>query len=98
MNIINEVSICPPSDIKTVNIEIGYQQVILEKNFGSLVFHDLRIHADPSDGTWVIERSMGFQHENDDTFDQWVEWVRIPGQLEQDFQKLTDMDSQWEKK
>ena len=92
-----EMLFTPPSNVEQVTIETGYKHILLDKMFGPLIFHNLRIHADPSDGTWVIERSMGFQHEDDDAFDQWIEWVRIPGQLKQDYQKLTDMDSEGEK-
>jgi hypothetical protein len=59
-------------------IEIGSgQPVEIDKMYGPLIFANLRITADADSGDWIIERMCG---------DEWNEYARIPGQLEEDFE------------
>lgn len=59
-------------------IEVGSGDIlIIEKMFGPTIMADLRITADVKEG-WIIERLCTKTNE-------WVKWVTIPGQLEQDF-------------
>ncbi len=64
-----------------INIEVGYQSVVIDKMFGPLIFASLRITPDAQSNKWIIER----QNINDS---EWVEWVRIPGQLAFEFKDL----------
>ena len=55
-------------------LQIGsHESIIIEKLFGPQCFDRLRIRAEPSTNEWVIERDLG---------DEFVEWVRIPGRLQ----------------
>jgi hypothetical protein len=45
----------PKYDSEVV-IELAGQSVILDKLFGPMIFHNLRITPDPKDCCWVIER------------------------------------------
>lgn len=64
---------------KNITVEVGYQSVSIDKMFGPQIFASLRITADPKTNTWLIERQ-------DINSAEWVEWVRIPGQLKSDFE------------
>lgn len=70
-------------------VEIGNEFVIIDKVFGPLDFAKLRIKPDIENCEWVIERKSFIKivrHEKYDEYkDTWVEWVRIPGQIEQDY-------------
>ncbi len=67
-----------------VSIEIGSEQpVTIEKLFGPTIFSDLRITADAKTCEWVIERQWIKSSE-------WLEWVRIPGQISQEVTEQED--------
>ncbi len=60
-------------------VEVGSDDsVIIDKIFGPLVFSNLRITAHAESACWIIERQWIKSGE-------WLEWVRIPGQFEQEF-------------
>lgn len=69
-----------PIPEKEIRVEVGYQSVIIDKMFGPQIFANLKITADPNSNTWLIERQK-----IDDG--EWVEWVRIPGQLDIEFKE-----------
>ena len=58
------------------NILCGYVPMVLMKMFGPTIFADLRVRADIETCEWIIEREVK---------EGWKEWVRIPGQLDSDF-------------
>lgn len=64
--------------MEDVKVEVGYQSVIIDKMFGPQIFANLKITADPKTNTWIIERQTINTGE-------WVEWVRIPGQVDFEF-------------
>lgn len=72
-------------DKEEIKVEIGYESVIIDKMFGPQIFANLRITADPNSNTWLIERQK-----IDDN--KWIEWVRIPGQLDIEFKSNSEMD------
>ena len=57
----------------------GYVPVVLSKMYGPLIFADIRIRADSETCEWIIER------ENIKTM-EWVEVIRIPGQVAVEFE------------
>ena len=60
-------------------IRIGSDEpVTLAKEYGPLIFADLRITADFASCEWVIER------QRIDSL-RWVEVARIPGQLDEEY-------------
>jgi hypothetical protein len=61
-----------------ITVEVGYESVIIDKIFGPQIFANLRITANPESNNWIIER----QKINDG---EWIEWVKIPGQLPLEF-------------
>lgn len=63
-----------------ITVEVGCQSVIIDKLFGPQIFANLRITADATSNTWLIER------ENIST-GKWVQWVRIPGQIQSEFEE-----------
>ncbi len=82
-----------------IRLEVGYEAVLIEKMFGPLIFCDLRLRADPSTCEWVIERQCGFtQDEQGDGPAIWREWVRIPGQLTEDFSGHPELQTEVEAK
>lgn len=68
------------SQQKEIKVEVGYQSVLIDKMFGPQIFANLRITADPKSNTWLIERENIHDAE-------WVEWIRIPGQLAFEFKE-----------
>ncbi len=70
--------------IETKNtLELGSGDVvILDKLFGPTIMTELRITADVEEG-WIIERRWIATGE-------WVKWVTIPGQIEQEFTSPED--------
>lgn len=70
-------------DCRCKKIQVGYEAITIDKLFGPQIFANLRIFADPQTNTWVIER------ERIDTM-EWIEWVRIPGQLSLEFREDED--------
>ncbi len=74
----------PTKEPREKRVEIGAdERVVIDKLFGPLIFADLRITADFQSNSWIIERMIIKSG-------AWIEWCRIPGQLNQEF---TD----WEK-
>lgn len=67
-----------PTEGKTTILIGGNQEIVLDKEFGPLIFSDLRIKADLESGDWIIER-MWIKNGN------YIEWCRIPGQYEEEF-------------
>ena len=63
----------------------GYVPVVLMKMFGPLIFADIRIRAESKTCEWIIERQNINTHE-------WVEFIRIPGQLEAEFKDDEEPD------
>jgi hypothetical protein len=76
------------SDREKIKVEVGYQSVIIDKLFGPMIFANLRITADPKTNTWLIERETIFQTAGGGSHHEWIEWVRIPGQLEREFKEV----------
>lgn len=74
-----------PYEFQQTTIEIGGQQVIINKLFGPMVFMDLRISPDHKDCCWIIERYTIFYKTDGSDDSRWVEWCRIPGQFEWEF-------------
>lgn len=70
-------------------VETGMSPVVVRKLYGPTVFVDLRITPDIERTEWVIERATG----PDATF---VEWVRIPGQMDLDFTDWSEVDPRYE--
>lgn len=67
--------------MKTHKIEIGSGDVVeIDKLFGPTIFADLRITADFESGSWIIERMWI-------ATGQYIEWCRIPCQIEQEFEE-----------
>jgi len=64
----------------------GYVPVVLMKMFGPLIFADIRIRAESKTCEWVVER------QNIKTM-EWVEVIRIPGQLEDEFKDDDEPDA-----
>jgi|SRR6185437_1641456 len=60
----------------------GYVPVVLIKMFGPLIFADIRIRAESKTCEWIVER------QRIDTM-QWIEVIRIPGQVEDEFDDTT---------
>ena len=73
-------------------VEVGYQSVIIDKLFGPQIFANLRITADPSTNTWKIERQTIMNDKEGNSWVEWIEWVRIPGQLEIEFRQIHDYE------
>ena len=59
-------------------VEIGTECVVIDKVFGPTIFVDLRITPDIERAEWLIERATGPEG-------IYVEWCRIPGQMDLDF-------------
>ena len=57
----------------------GYVPVVLSKMYGPIIFADIRIRADSETCEWIIER------ENINTM-EFVEVIRIPGQIASEFE------------
>jgi len=83
---------------KEIKIEIGGQSVIIDKLFGPQIFANLRITPDTSTNTWIIEREVMMNDskgrpvkDHPDCIQigwhEWVEWIRIPGQLKCEFRQ-----------
>lgn len=76
------INIKEPTEIQIstsgCELDVGCEQFIVRKMFGPTGFADLRIKADLQEGGWIIERASGV----DSIF---VEWVRIPAQIEFDY-------------
>ena len=72
---------------KEIEIEIGYQSVIIRKVFGSTIFLPLRVTPILEDCSWKIERMTLFPTGNPEEphRDEWVEICRIPGQFDWEF-------------
>ncbi len=68
-----------------ISLEIGYVSVIIDKIFGPQIFASLKITPDPKTNSWVVQRQRCDNAE-------WVEWVRIPGQLDFEFRKAEEDD------
>lgn len=51
--------------------------VIIEKLYGPTIFMDLMIEIDTQTVEWVVYRHLAAE--------QWIEWCRIPGQMDEDF-------------
>lgn len=75
---------------ETVEVGAG---VIIEKLYGPTVFMDLKITLDRNKCEWVIERRTILpcpdpeDQENTTHWQKWVEWCRIPGQFDWEFEK-----------
>ena len=69
-----------PGINEELTVALGPQTVVLQKDFGMLLFAHLRIHADVTRNAWVIER--------DDMNGNYREWCLIPGQTRQDYDKV----------
>lgn len=66
---------------KEHKIEIASgDSVLIDKLFGPTIFSDLRITASIERGCWVIERKWINSGE-------FIEWVTIPNQIEQEFEE-----------
>ena len=66
-------------------ISVGSDETLtILKDYGPTIFMDLRITADCESVCWIIERQT-ILNGTDDV--QWVEWVRIPGQLDFEFEE-----------
>ena len=59
-------------------VYIGYNAVVIDKEIGPTIFAPLRITPDSVSGDWIIQREWIKTAE-------WIEWCRIPGQIEQEF-------------
>jgi hypothetical protein len=70
------MKVSPPAGVEEVTVEIGNHYVVIDKLYGSTVAFNLRIHFEASRAEWVIERQW---------HNKYVEWARIPAQLEDDF-------------
>ncbi len=66
-----------------IKLEIGYLSVIIDKIFGPQIFASLKITPDTKTNSWVIERQRCDNAE-------WIEWIRIPGQLDFEFNRTED--------
>ncbi len=62
-------------------ISVGSNEVLtIFKDYGPTIFADLRIRPSSETAEWIIERSTTINNN-----DMWVEWVKIPGQLDFEF-------------
>ncbi len=66
-------------------IMCGYVPVVLQKMFGPTIFADVRIRVEIKTCEWVVEREHTRQKESGEDECYWKEWIRIPGQLPDDF-------------
>lgn len=61
-------------------VEIAANEpVTVRKEYGPLIFIDVRVTADFASGEWIIERNDAADG------DGWREVARVPGQLDSDF-------------
>ena len=73
----------------TIVVPIGsHHSVIINKDYGPLIFTSLRITPDVDSNSWVIEREVSYQDSEGNGFDKWVEWVRIPGWNEEEEEEI----------
>lgn len=60
-------------------VEIGYDDVVIvDKLYGPTIFANLRVRQDRDRCEWIIERQWIKTGE-------WIEWCRMPAQIEQEF-------------
>lgn len=64
------------------SISIGSNETLtIFKDYGLTIFADLRITAHAETAEWVIERRTLINNK-----DIWLEWIKIPGQLDFEFE------------
>ena len=56
-------------------VEVGYEKVIIDKLYGPLIFCNLRVWADPTDGEWVVERERWTTPDGINS--EWEEMLRF---------------------
>ena len=67
----------------TIEEEVGYNSVIIDKCYGPLIFTRLKITADSSSNSWIVEKEITREDSEGNFEERWVEWVRIPAGLEE---------------
>lgn len=66
-------------------LEMGYDEVILDKLYGSVAFSELRVRAvcENDFAGWIVERECGGPHPENGKV--WKEVARVDGQVDADY-------------